>query len=98
MPRNIEDIIVPERRRSIRDIPIPEGRRNNNGHNFNIPLTENKSPTSLRPAPPIANEVQRSRKGVWIAGGIALLVLIVALLAKLNGPTWAFMPKSQAIS
>lgn len=27
MPKNIEDIIVPERRRSIRDIPMPEGRR-----------------------------------------------------------------------
>src|SRR3989344_4531012 len=27
MPKNIEDIIPPERRRSIRNIPIPEGRR-----------------------------------------------------------------------
>ncbi len=27
MPKNIEDMIVPDRRRSIRDIPIPEGRR-----------------------------------------------------------------------
>src|SRR3989338_2236821 len=27
MPKNIEDIIVPEKKRSIRDIPIPEGRR-----------------------------------------------------------------------
>ncbi len=27
MPKNIEDIIVPDRRRSIRDIPMPEGRR-----------------------------------------------------------------------
>ena len=27
MPKNIDDIIVPEKRRSIRNIPIPEGRR-----------------------------------------------------------------------
>src|SRR3989344_5407527 len=27
MPKNIEDVIVPERRKSIRNIPIPEGRR-----------------------------------------------------------------------
>ena len=98
MPRNIEDIIVPERRRSIRDIPIPEGRRNNNGHNFNIPPTENKSPTSLHPAPPIVNEVKRSRKGVWMAVGVAILVLIFALLAIFNGATLAYIPKSQAIS
>jgi len=29
MPKKIEDIIVPERKRSIRDIPIPENRRKN---------------------------------------------------------------------
>jgi len=27
MPKNIEDIIVPEKRKSIRDIPIPDGRK-----------------------------------------------------------------------
>lgn len=98
MPKNIEDIIVPERRRSIRDIPIPEGRRNNNGHNFNIPLTENKSSAPLYPAPPISDEVRRSRKGVWMAVGVALLVLIFALLSIFNGATLAYIPKSQAVS
>src|SRR3989338_3649686 len=30
MPKNIEDIIVPEKKRSIRNIPIPEWRKKNN--------------------------------------------------------------------
>ncbi len=88
MPKNIEDIIVPERRRSIRDIPIPEGRRKDSGYEALSTLKEYGSP--LTPRIP--------RKGVWIASGIALLILIFAVLSIFNGATLAYVPKSAPLS
>lgn len=85
MPKNIEDIIVPERKRSIRDIPIPEGRRNNNNLNF---------PGEDREFPRIPRKIKR----VWLATGIALLVLIFAILSIFNGATVTYVPKSVALS
>lgn len=87
MPKNIEDIIVTERKRSIRDIPIPEGRRRSDNNlsrtNFNLQQKEE------RPA---------SGRGKWIAVGAALLILIFALLSLFNGATLAYIPKSQSVS
>jgi len=102
MPKNIEDMIVPERRRSIRDIPIPEGRRRNN-----------RSIPPQTPKEPQTPEVKYDdfhlengrrkfsivpRKGVWISAVIAILVLIFAILSLFNGATLSYVPKSTTIS
>ena len=103
MPKNIEDIIVPERRRSIKDIPIPNGRRNNNGYHSPIPPRGNFDALQIEkdysiPPHPIKRQGWRSRKNVWMATGIALLVLIFAILSLFNGATLAYVPKSVALS
>lgn len=91
MPKSIEDIIVPEKKRSIRDIPIPEGRRRNSvlQNNFDTrPEEERFSRVSARVP----------RKGMWLATSLALLVLIFAILSLFDGSTLAYIPKSLAVS
>ncbi len=105
MPKNIEDMIVPERRRSIRNIPIPEGRRKTSGYSVPPPVY---SPPSI-PAVPPTPEARRydsdfhkestrfpkiPRKGVWVAAGLSILILLFAVLSIFNGATFAYIPKS----
>ena len=52
MPKNIEDIIVPERKRSIRNIPIPESRRKAN--EYSAPFNRPSPP----PSPPPSSQTQ----------------------------------------
>lgn len=102
MPRNIEDIVVPERKRTIRNIPIPESRKNIGRYaassapkethhtpvtdeSFDVPREKNKF-------------MKTSRRGVWVAAGVALLVLIFAILSLFNGATLAYVPKSTNLS
>lgn len=93
MPKKIEDIIVPERKRSIRDIPIPEGRRNNNGHYSPVFPRDNFS------TPQVAKKISViPRKRLWMATGFALLVLIFVTLSLFNGATLAYVPKSTILS
>lgn len=92
MPKNIEDIIVPERTRSIRNIPIPEGRRKD----------EYRSPVILRDdfdIPKAEKSFSRMpRKGIWLASGAAVLILIFAVLSIFDGTTFSYVPKSLALS
>ncbi|MEX2014284.1 MAG: hypothetical protein WD896_02930 [Parcubacteria group bacterium] len=108
MPKNIEDMIVPERKRSIRDIPIPEGRKTHvpvtsslskqhrakeaGRDNFDISEAEKKSSTPSYPTR------RRGKKGTWITVGAVALILVFALLSIFNGATLAYVPKSQAVS
>lgn len=103
MPKNIEDIIVPERKRSIRDIPIPENRRKNDKYAVPVSLGEYHSPITLRDNPDISQEGRKSstwrgRKSTWVAAGGALLVLVFAILSVFNGATLAYLPKSATLS
>lgn len=88
MPKNIEDMIVVERKRSIRDIPIPEGRRRIEKHEV----------SSLNILPKEDRLNSGKGKGKWLAIGVALLVLIFATFSIFNGATLAYVPKSQAVS
>ena len=90
MPKHIEDIIVPERKRSIRDIPIPEGRRRAERYEMPPASKENHSFNS-------AGTDGGSRRK-WIAIGIALLILMFTALSLFDGATLAYVPKSQAVS
>src|SRR3989344_1711623 len=102
MPKKIEDIIVPERKRSIRDIPIPEGRRKNNGYEAPSAIPEPYPPEIGRRGSNASGLnftlPRRGRKGVWIASGVALLVLVFPILSLFNAATLAYVPKSAAVS
>ena len=103
MPKNIEDIIVPERKRSIRDIPIPEGRRKIENSEVTSSFTENHfsnnlSQTNFTPQPKENRVVGNRFKGKWMAFGVAFLILVFAVLSMFNGATLAYIPKSQALS
>lgn len=103
MPKNIEDMIVPERRRSIRDIPIPEGRRKNTRYVSPVSPVPNISQEQSLPEEKYEDfhsggEEKRfskvPRKGVWISAGLAIVVLIFAILSIFNGATLSYVPKS----
>lgn len=106
MPKNIEDIIVPERK-SIRDIPIPESRRKVN-------IVDAFSPKETLTPPPVPPSRIRpmmrdnfgslpshrrySQKSIWIGAGIALVVLVVAIFSLRTSATLTYIPKSVAIN
>lgn len=103
MPKNIEDIIVPEKRRSIRDIPIPEDRRNNDKQE--IPHNPRRSNHSSSPiSEEYVSSIRRRRLfgfhglGVWSAVGLVLLIIIFSVLSIFNGATVSYVPRSVEIS
>lgn len=105
MVKNINDIIIPEKKRSIRDIPIPEGRRKNNGNG--IPFTVRDYYSSRPPIDKVDFSREdnkftisswRGRKGVWIAAGIAIVVFVFTLLSIFDGATLSYVPRSTALS
>ncbi|MEK7176723.1 MAG: hypothetical protein AAB719_00275 [Patescibacteria group bacterium] len=122
MPKNIEDIIVPERKRSIRNIPIPEGRRKANEYTvpFNTrpaqsvpPTPPPTSPTNQLPRYEYPPETKReefdfhkdgrkfsrfSRKGLWVAIGLSVVLLLFAILSIFDGTTLSYVPKSTSIA
>ncbi|MDO8424303.1 MAG: hypothetical protein Q7S54_01685 [bacterium] len=108
MPRNIDDIIVPDRRRSIRDIPIPAGRRLTDAAKAPGKKTfstasrvadqdENDNPLP-RHNPDFPRRKRASRKRVWIAVAVGVLILSFAILSMFNGATFAYVPKSAALT
>ena len=106
MPKNIEDIIVPERRKSIRDIPIPEGRKKNDRYatppimkEYSLPRTERDNLNTIQEDRKFSTTtIARKRKGTWLAIGATLLILVFTVLAIFDGATLAYVPKSAAIS
>src|SRR3989344_3071580 len=114
MPKNIEDIIPPERRRSIRNIPIPEGRRKldralddmkkparTSGRTTDIEPREPavQESTSLPPRRPTIPRHNRSaRKRIWLSAGVALIILGFVVLSVFNGATLAYVPKSALLN
>jgi hypothetical protein len=101
MPKIIDDIIVPEKRRSIRDIPIPEGRRKDIKHVSSPAPKEIRSFLNSRNGFDMPEEhrpPKRSKKGLWVAIGISLLIIIFAILSLFNSATLAYVPKSQTLS
>ena len=58
MPKNIDDVILPERRKSIRNIPIPEGRRKSDTAKSKVVSNEVPLPPPERaPIPPVSRPV-----------------------------------------
>lgn len=52
MPKNFDDIIIPERKKSIRNIPIPEGRRKISDFSTQMNPQAPSSPVAPPPPPP----------------------------------------------
>ncbi|MBI2086927.1 MAG: hypothetical protein HYT69_02030 [Candidatus Zambryskibacteria bacterium] len=103
MPKNIEDIVVPERRKSIRNIPIPENRRKSvkldgfKKHSGDEGPEDRMSP----PSPPRFKMPRRRgnfRRRLWGATGIALLILIFTALSFFNGATLSYVPRFIALT
>lgn len=104
MPKNIEDIIVPEKK-SIRDIPIPDSRRKTN-----IVDALSSRETETPPPPPRVRPIMRdnfgslpsnrrySKKSIWIGAGIALVVLVIAIFSLRTSATLTYIPKSVAMN
>ena len=111
MPKNIDDIIIVDKKRSIRDIPIPEGRRRDSQYVppttpvvppvtpvYTSPITSRDNSDVLREKENKNFSKPPRRKSVWIGAGLAIIVLIFAILSIFNGATLAYVPKSAPIS
>ncbi|OHA91379.1 MAG: hypothetical protein A2758_02885 [Candidatus Zambryskibacteria bacterium RIFCSPHIGHO2_01_FULL_49_18] len=101
MPKKIEDIVVPDRRRSIRDIPIPESRRKETGRkDIRNKIQDTKiSEESLPPVrTPISRHRRSFRKKIWLVGIITAAVLVFIILSIFNGATLSYAPKSTVLA
>ncbi len=99
MPRKVEDIIVPERKRSIRNIPIPENRKRHSVSGApSTPSVGKEEP--YNPVPPRRLERPRRgfRKRIWLSSGVGALILIFAALSLWNGATLSYVPRSTALA
>lgn len=110
MPKNIEDIIPSERRKSIRDIPLPDRRRTHS-----IPLgdidrrkTRKKVPEPILPRleeeqePEVVHHVHHRRrspkKSKLALIGAGILLTAFALMSIFSGATLAYTPKAARLS
>lgn len=108
MPRNIDDVIVPERRKSIRNIPIPEGRRRNERTASMDGVKKREShpkeesmdlpPPPPKRVPPPPRHHRGWGRRVVVAGILALGVLTLAILSLFDGATLSYTPKSAALT
>ena len=100
MPKKIEDIIISDRRRSIRDIPIPLSRRKSVQPPPPSKMEGGEDPVdSLPPVRPLIPRHKRgSRKKVYLAGIVAILILLFATLSLFKGATLSYSPKSMALA
>lgn len=108
MPKNIvEDIIVPEKRKSIRDIPIPENRKNKTISSKSKVKVDN---VEVPPVAPTMNGRGRNGKNsspkrrfkwskrTWISLLVVLVIVLFAVLSIFDGGTLAYTPKSLPIT
>lgn len=110
--KHIEDMIVPERKRSIRNIPIPESRRKTADQEFKVSV-----PVVPPPPPPNKNYSfephegdydfhkkriglsKFSKKRLWLLTGLGGAVfLIFVILTVFDGATLSYTPKSTLVS
>lgn len=101
MPKKIEDMLVPDRRRSIRDIPVPESRRKH--LKVTLPKAEAEMEAGTEDElPPVRMPIPRHRRGsrkrIFLAGTLALGALLFGILSLFNGATFSYAPKSSALA
>src|SRR5262245_36120532 len=109
MPKNIDDIVVIDRKRSIRNIPIPESRRKMESDMVPPPAREHHSP--VPPPPPTierdypnipsggySSTTRRSRWKRWLLVAFVLVVVLFVILSIFTGATLSYVPKSAALT
>lgn len=108
MPKNIDDVILPERRRSIRNIPIPASRNKIEGFDgvrksattskkvdsIEVEKSSQTSPEYSRRTPPPPRRSHGSRRNTWIVSIVAVVVLGFGILSMFDSATLAYVPKS----
>ena|SRR3989338_7416740 len=94
MPRIIDDVVVPERRRSIRNISVSDVRRKSarNVEEDSLPLP----PPPPRPLPPRLRK--RSPRKIFWALLVAVLVLTFTTLSFVDGATLSYTPRQAQIA
>ena len=97
MPKNIDDVIVPERRKSIRNIPIPEGRRKAD-RVANMDGAAKSEPPVMPPRPLRYRSTRPSGRKFWLAVLVAAVILAFAILSFFGGGTLAYTPRSATLS
>ena len=107
MPRNIDDVILPGKKRSIRNIPIPargnkKGERATGDAVRRVPahLTEfsEAEPTAPTGREPLPQKHRAHAKRIWAATIISALILIFAFMSLFSGATLAYLPKSAVLN
>lgn len=110
MPKKIvDDVILPEKKRSIRNIPIPAERRRTarSADSLTRPgptrVTELKEEySSIPPEPPGRRELPRryrsNRKRIWTVTVGSLALASFALLSIFDNATLAYTPKTAALT
>lgn len=91
MPRKIDDVIIPERKRTIRDIPIPPRSRREENTASAIPPKDYSFQEK-------GNTPKGSKKRLWIALGFAAILTVFATLSIFSGATLSYVPKSAALA
>lgn len=110
MPKKIvDDVILPEKKRSIRNIPIPAERRRAPRSADSLTRTTpprvadlNEEYSSVPPQVPPKRELPRRYRShhrrVWLVTGATLAVLAFALLSFFDNATLAYTPKTAALT
>lgn len=114
MQRNLDDIVQPERKKSIRNIPIPESRRKHDRTsraNIRLSLDSVNKKTTKEVAFEPEIEAQTfyslknkfpkrnaSRKKIILAILFGVILVIFSLLSYFDGATFAYTPKKTEIS
>lgn len=111
MPRNIDDVILPERRRSIRNIPIPTRRKTDKFTTDDVvrpsssarptEMRETESATPPKPASmrePLPQKHRASMKKIWFSTLAVVVVVAFLGMSYFSGATLAYTPKSAVLN
>lgn len=107
MPRNIDDVILPEKRKSIRNIPIPARRKTDKTTDDvvrRVPtrvaeLRETES--AIPPTPtrePLPRKHRSNAKRIWVASLAGMVIVAFAGMSYFSGATLAYTPKSAVLN
>ncbi len=109
MPKNIDGISLPERRKSIRNIPIPEGRRRSDRiqmdsvnikrgsiKSVHAEVQEESEEVTLPPHPRRSGGM--SPRKLWFSVGGAVIIIVFAMTSLFHGATLTYVPRSAPVT
>lgn len=93
----MDDVVVPERRRSIRNIPIPEGRRRSDMR-AKLSAEADLPPAAPPPPPRHIRPSGGGRKGFWFSLLIGIILIAIGVLSLFKGATVAYVPRTAPLA